>query len=65
VRSESLVVSIGLGQVFEQFLYERSGSDLLALFTTPIVLTLVPNLDTTFPARKASNIDFVRALRSE
>jgi putative ABC transport system permease protein len=57
--------SIGLGQVLEQFLNGRFGVNLLALVAAPIVLTLIASLATHLPARRASNIDPLRPLRSE
>jgi len=60
-----LVASIGLGQVIERFLYGVGVLDPVAILSAPIILSLVGGLATYLPARRASRIDPVQALRSE
>ena len=63
------IVGIGasllLGRLVERFLFGVSGLDLLALLVAPIVLAGVAALATYLPARRASLVDPVQALRTE
>ena len=60
-----IVVSVGLGQAVEQFLYGVRGLDPLTLLAAPLLLALVAGVATYLPARRAASVDPVRALRSE
>jgi len=60
-----IVASVGLGQVIERFLYGVGALDPIAIVSAPIILSLVGGLATYLPARRASRIDPVQALRSE
>ena len=60
-----IVVSLGLGRLVERFLVGVGGLDLLALLAAPLVLGLVAVTATYVPARRASKVNPVEALRSE
>ena len=60
-----IVLSAGLGRAIERFLYGVGGLDPLTLLAAPSVLAAVAALATYLPARRASRVDPVRALRSE
>lgn len=60
-----IVLSLGLGRLIEGFLVGVGAFDPLALLAAPLLLTAVAGLATYMPARKASRVDPVQALRSE
>ncbi|NNF12376.1 MAG: hypothetical protein HKN72_04100, partial [Gemmatimonadetes bacterium] len=49
----------------DQFLYGAGALDPLAIVAAPVVLALVAATATYLPARRASRVDPVRALRAE
>lgn len=60
-----MVVALGVGRVLERFLYGVGGLDPLALLAAPIVLAGIASLAAYMPARRASRVDPVQALRSD
>jgi predicted permease len=60
-----IAVSLGLGGLVERFLVGVDGVDLLALLAAPAVLVLVAVTATYVPARRASKVDPVQALRTD
>ena len=60
-----MAASLGFGALVEGFLFGIGGTDPLALLAAPAVLALVAVLAAYVPARRASRVDPVRALRSE
>ena len=60
-----LALSVGLGTVLERFLIGVAGLDLLSLALAPVALGAVAAVAAYLPARKASRVDPVQALRSE
>ena len=58
-------LSLGLGQLVERFLLGVGGLDLLALLAAPVVLAVVAVIATYVPARRASKVNPVQALRTE
>ncbi|MBT8488475.1 MAG: FtsX-like permease family protein, partial [Gemmatimonadetes bacterium] len=60
-----IVGSIFVGRVADQFLYGAGALDPLAIVAAPVVLALVAATATYLPARRASRVDPVRALRAE
>ena len=60
-----IALSLGLGQLVERFLLGVGGFDLLALLAAPVVLGVVAVTATYVPARRASRVDPVQALRTE
>jgi ABC-type antimicrobial peptide transport system permease subunit len=60
-----IMASVGLGQLVERFLLGVGGLDPLALLAAPLLLGAVAITATYVPARRASRVDPVQALRSE
>jgi len=60
-----IVGSLGLGRAVEGFLYGAGAADPIAILAAPLVLGLVATLATYLPARRASGVNPVTALRSE
>lgn len=60
-----IVASLGLGRLLERFVYGVGAIDPLALLAAPLVLAGVALMATYLPARRASRVDPVQALRSE
>jgi ABC-type antimicrobial peptide transport system permease subunit len=60
-----IVGAILLGQVVSGFVYGAGTLDPLAILAAPVILGLVAALATYVPARRASGVDPVRALRTE
>jgi ABC-type antimicrobial peptide transport system permease subunit len=60
-----IVASVGLGRAVERFLLGVGGFDVPTLLTAPLVLALVAGLATYLPARRASRVDPVQALRTD
>jgi putative ABC transport system permease protein len=60
-----LALTAGLTQLVSQFLYGVSATDPITFIGVPMVLASVALLAAFLPARKASKIDPVEALRSE
>jgi ABC-type antimicrobial peptide transport system permease subunit len=60
-----VAASLGLGQLLERFLFGVGGFDLISILAAPVLLTLIAALATYLPARRASRVDPVRALRTE
>ena len=60
-----IAASLGLGGLVEGLLFGVEGTDLIALLAAPALLALVAVLAAWVPARRASRVDPVRALRSE
>lgn len=56
---------LGLGRLVERFLVGVGGLDLQALLAAPLVLGLVAVTATYVPARRASKVNPVEALRTE
>lgn len=60
-----IVGAILLGQAVRGFVYGAGALDPLAVLAAPVILGLVAALATYLPARRASGVDPVRALRTE
>lgn len=60
-----VAVAIGLGGLLEGFLFGVNGLDPLALLAAPLLLAAVAGVAAYLPARRASRVDLVRALRAE
>ncbi len=60
-----LLAALGLGGLMEGWLYGIDGTDPVALLAAPTVLGLVAVVAAYLPARRASRVDPVEALRSE
>ena len=60
-----LAITAGLTQLVSQFLYGVSATDPITFLGVPMVLASVALLAAFLPARRASKIDPVEALRSE
>ena len=60
-----IAASLGLGGLVEGFLYGVNGTDPLALLAAPLLLGLVAGLAAYLPARRASRVDPVRALKTD
>ena len=60
-----LVLSLGLGKVLSSLLYHVSGADPVVLAAGPLLLAAISLLACYVPARRASRIDPIRALRHE
>ena len=60
-----IVTSVGLGRTVDSFLFGGATLDPLAILAAPIILAVVASIAAYLPARRASRIDPVRALRSE
>ena len=60
-----LVLSLGLAQAVKQFLYGVGALDPVTFIGVPVILACVALVAAFVPARRASRVDPVRALRSE
>jgi predicted permease len=60
-----LVGALGLSRVMGAILFEVSATDPVAFLVPPVVLVLIAVAATWLPARKASRVEPVEALRSE
>ena len=60
-----LVLSLGAGRVLAQILYQVSPTDPLALFSASLTLASAALLACFLPARKATRVNPMKALRSE
>ncbi len=60
-----LLAAFGLSKVLETLLYGVSATDPLTFGGTAVLLTVVATLATFIPARRASRVDPVEALRSD
>jgi ABC-type antimicrobial peptide transport system permease subunit len=60
-----LLLSLAVGRVLSQILYEVSPTDPLALITASILLTAAALLACYLPARRATHVNPVTALRTE
>jgi predicted permease len=61
--SAGLLLAIGIGQVLSGFLYGIHGFDPVVLVAAPMMLSLVASLACYIPARRASRVDPMIALR--
>jgi predicted permease len=60
-----LLISLGAGRVLAQILYEVSPSDPFALVTSSVLLAAAALLACFLPARRATHVDPITALRTE
>jgi predicted permease len=60
-----VAASLGLGRLLERFLFGVGGFDLISILAAPLLLSLIAAVATYLPARRASRVDPVRALRTE
>jgi putative ABC transport system permease protein len=60
-----LLISLGAGRVLSQILYEVSPSDPFALVTSTLMLAAAALLACFFPARRATHVNPITALRTE
>ena len=60
-----LVLALGLGKILASMLYHVSGADPLVFLAAPAVLVAVSLLACYFPARRASQVDPMVALRMD
>ncbi len=60
-----VAAAVGLGGLVEGFLFGVDGVDPLALVAAPMLLAVVAGMAAYLPARRASRVDPVRALRAE
>ena len=61
----TLVLTKSLTHVLEPLLFEVNPRDLQTMAIVPIVLTIVAVIATLIPARRATRIDPIQALRTE
>jgi ABC-type antimicrobial peptide transport system permease subunit len=60
-----LIIGAGLGQVIAGFLFGTSGMDPVTFIGVPAILLSISGLAAFLPARKASRVNPVCALRAE
>ena len=60
-----LVLSLATGRVLAQILYEVSPSDPFALLASSVLLSMAALLACFLPARRATHVDPIQALRTE
>jgi putative ABC transport system permease protein len=60
-----LLLCLAAGRVLSQILYEVSPSDPFALVTAGALLAVAALLACFFPARRATHVEPLRALRTE
>src|SRR6266487_1804032 len=63
--SVGLLLSLGAGRVLSQILYEVSPSDPFALISSSVMLAAAALLACFLPARRATRVDPIQALRTE
>jgi len=60
-----LLLSLAAGRVLAKILYEVSPSDPFALLVSSVILAVAALLACFFPARRATHVDPIQALRTE
>jgi putative ABC transport system permease protein len=60
-----VLLSLGVGRVLAQILYEVSPSDPFALISSSLLLAIAALLACFLPARRATHVEPLQALRTE
>jgi putative ABC transport system permease protein len=60
-----ILLALAVGRVLSQILYEVSPSDPFALLTSSLMLAAASLLARVFPARRATKVSLMTALRTE
>jgi len=60
-----VLLSLGVGRVLAQILYEVSPSDPFALISSSLLLAIAALLACFLPARRATHVEPLQALRAE